>query len=127
MRFGRQLITDIAEVNQSMIMLERVSNATREELDRFQATSPKMASSLGVLNSELQSVTAEITRLGYSLEDAQKLTNLSLTMKNVGSLDSATQSTDYLIAIMKAFRVEVDESAKIVDFLNHTVRVLIKL
>lgn len=119
-RFGQQLVKDIAEINKSMITLERVSNATREELDRFQKISPSMASDLGVLNQELQETTGEIVRLGYSLEEAQKLTELSLTMKNVGDLESAGQSTNYLIAIMKAFKVEVEEATEIVDFLNHT-------
>lgn len=118
--FIRQMVTDISSINAAMIDLAKVSNATEKELDRFSKLSPSMASDLGVLNSELQSVTNEVVRLGYSLEDAEKLSEVALIMKNIGDLDNVGQAMDYMISIMKSYNVEVDDTAKIMDFLNYT-------
>jgi TP901 family phage tail tape measure protein len=118
--FLRQMVTDISSINAAMIDLAKVSDATEQELSKFQEISPSMASDLGVLNSELQSVTNEIVRLGYSLEEAKQLSDVALIMKNIGDLDNVGQAMDYMVSIMKAFNVEVDGTTKIMDFLNYT-------
>lgn len=119
-RFGRQLIEDISDINKSMIELEKVSSASASQLDKFKESSPKIAKDLGVLNTQVIDVTAEISKLGFALGDAEYLSKLALIGKTVGDLDSVGDSVDYLVATMKGFGLEVHDMEKVLSFLNHT-------
>jgi len=120
MRFGQQLITDIADINAGMIDLEKVSSATKEQLEEFRLTSPQLAKELGVLNSQVIDVTAQISKLGYSLEEAKNLGSLALIATSVGDLNDVSEGVDYLVSTIKGFGLQVEKDApKIIDFMNH--------
>lgn len=103
-----------------MIALERVSTATKSELQSFFKSSPQMARELGVLTKEVINTTAEISKLGYSLKESEYLTRLGLIGKTVGDLDNASDAVDYLTATLKGFRLETEQGSAVLDFMNHT-------
>lgn len=103
-----------------MISLERVSTATKSELQSFFKSSPQMARELGVLTKEVIHTTAEISKLGYTLKESEYLTRLGLIGKTVGDLDNASDAVDYLTATLKGFRLETEQGSAVLDFMNHT-------
>lgn len=118
-RFVTGTIKEIKDLNKELIALERVTTASRIEIEAFYKQAPTAARQLGVLTSEVINTTAEISKLGYSLSEAQYLTRLGLVGKTVGDLDNVKDSVDYLTATVKGFRLEVEETESILDYMNH--------
>lgn len=119
-KFGRTMVEDISNINKSMIELQKVSNATESQLNAFKNSTPKIAKNLGVLNNQVINVTAQVSKLGFTLKEAKKLSEISLLAKTVGDLDSVNDSLDYLISSLKGYGLNVNKDAqKIVDYMNH--------
>lgn len=119
-KFIKDTVDEIKLLNKEMIDLEKVSSASGNELESFFKSSPRMAKDLGVLTSEVINTTAEISKLGYSLSDAEYLTRLGLIGKTVGDLNSTGDAVDYLTATLKGFRLETEQGSSILDYMNHT-------
>ena len=67
--------------------------------------------------SDLINQTADWTKLGYSLDESEILSNLSSIYQNVGEVDSSTAVSD-MVTAMKAFNIEASNAVTIIDQLN---------
>ena len=105
-----------------MIELGKVSNASNEELNKFFLTAPSVGKKLGVLAKDVISVTAEVSKLGYSFQEAQKLGELAILGKVVGDLDNVGDSISYITSVLKGFKLETDNASKIVDFFQRNCK-----
>lgn len=117
--FIRQLVTDIVDINEAMIELGKVAEATDDELKSFMYTAPEVGKKLGVLTKDVINTTASISKLGYTLKEASELSELSLLGQVVGDLDSVDDSVSYLTSTLKGFRLETSEASQVVDFFNN--------
>lgn len=118
-RFFRQLVVDITEVNRAMIELRKVSEDSEQALNRFKLLAPALGKELGSLATEIINVTADISKLGYTLEDALELSRLAIIGKVVGDLESVGNSVDYIISTLKGFKMEVSEASTVLDYMNY--------
>ena len=61
--------------------------------------------------------TAEWSKLGYSLDDSEKLSKLSSIYANVGEVSDDTAVSD-MVTAMKAYNIKANDASKITDALN---------
>lgn len=102
-----------------MIELQKVTDATSEELEEFKNNTPNISKQLGVMNTDFINLTASVSKLGYSLKDAQEIAKTASIGKIVGDLEDVNSSVDYLVSAMKGFRYETESIPSILDYMNH--------
>lgn len=115
----RQVIMEVRNVDTAMTELKKVTNATSAEYERFLSNAADRARTLGTSLSDVISMTADFARLGYSMSDASSLSDAASIYYNVGDgLQDASEASESLISIMKAYKIEAKDALSIVDRLN---------
>lgn len=99
-----RLVT-IDKVTENISLAEIFDNATQSAF-KFGRTIDGALETLG-----------EIVKLGYSAKEAGILSNNSLLMATVGEM-ADIDSANYLVAITRQYKLEVQETSKVVDAFN---------
>ena len=100
-----------------MTTLYRVTDETDWKYSQFLDQAASKAQGLGRSISGLIDQTAAWAGLGFSLDEADKLAEISSVYANIGNVDDQTAISE-LAAAMKAFNIEASDSISIVDQLN---------
>ena len=113
----RQTVTNVVELDKAMTNLKKVTDETDATYSRFLKNASQQAKELHSTISDLVEQTSVWAKLGYSLQEAQELSKISMIYSNVGEVDNTTAVSD-LVTVMKAFNIESEKSISIVDSLN---------
>jgi methyl-accepting chemotaxis protein len=120
-RYIRQGLTYIKELDTALTEMRKVSDETVKSLKNFQNVSFDIASSIGTTAKEIQNSAADFMRLGYSLKEASELAQDANIYANVGDME-IDEATEHMISSIKAwgseFNSEVEASSAIVDRYN---------
>lgn len=117
-RYGREFLNVIIQIDTAVGELRKVSNETDERLATSLKTSTKTAKELGASISDIVNATSDWSRLGYGIDEAEQLAKVSQLYVNVGDgidMDSANES---LISTLQGFQLPVDEAESIIDKFN---------
>lgn len=117
-RYARQAVDVVKQVNSAMIELKKVSNESTVEVDKSFKNMAASAQKLGSSVSEIINLTADWSRLGYNLQDSQKLAGITRLYANVGDGISTEEASESLISTLRGFRMQADEAESIVDKFN---------
>lgn len=101
-----------------MTEVRKVSEGTEAQYKSFQQTVSSTAQEIARTNKELINSSADFSRLGYSLEQAESLAKNTTLFVNVGDGIDITAATEDMITAMKAFDIKAEDSIKIVDNYN---------
>lgn len=101
-----------------MTEVRKVSEGTEAQYKSFQQTVSSTAQEIASTNKELINSSADFSRLGYSLEQAESLVKNTTLFVNVGDGIDITAATEDMITAMKAFDIKAEDSIKIVDNYN---------
>ena len=101
-----------------MTEVRKVSEGTEAQYKSFQQTVSSTAQEIASTNKELINSSADFSRLGYSLEQAESLAKNTTLFVNVGDGIDITAATEDMITAMKAFDNKAEDSIKIVDNYN---------
>lgn len=117
-RITRSLMDEVINLDNAMVELRKVTEASDEEFEAFQKSAASTAKTLGASVSDVINATSVFSRAGFSLPEAEELGRVATLYKNVGdgiTIDSAAES---IISIMKAFNLEAKDSERIIDRIN---------
>lgn len=114
----RQGINTVRELDTAMTEVRKVSNATETQYASFRDTVSSTAKEIATTNKELLNSSADLLRLGYSLDQASDLAKNATLFVNVGDGVDITEATEDMITAMKAFDIQAENSIKIVDDYN---------
>lgn len=118
-RAVRQMVSNVIELDTAMTELRKVTDETDEVYDRFLVRATSRAKELGAALSDTVSATADFARLGYGIEDAEKLSDAAIVYKNVGDgISDIETASESIIATMQAFGVSAEDVMSIVDRFN---------
>ena len=98
--------------------VRKVSEGTEAQYKSFQQTVSSTAQEIASTNKELINSSADFSRLGYSLEQAESLAKNTTLFVNVGDGIDITAATEDMITAMKAFDIKAEDTIKIVDNYN---------
>lgn len=107
----------VYEIDTAMTNLYKVTDETEKKYISFLDSASYSAYNLGRSVSSLVDQTANWAKLGFSLDEASRLSEISSIYANVGEVDDDTAVKDIVTAI-KAFNIEAENSITIVDSLN---------
>lgn len=115
----QQVYQNVVDIDSAMTELKKVTDETSGTYSKFLSEAGDRAKAVGSTVSDIVNATADYARLGYSLDDAKTLADVSAVYYNVGDdLDSFTTATDNIVGTMKAFNLEADDAIGLVDKLN---------
>jgi TP901 family phage tail tape measure protein len=115
----QQVYQNVVDIDSAMTELKKVTDETSGTYSKFLSEAGDRAKTVGSTVSDIVNATADYARLGYSLDDAKTLADVSAVYYNVGDdLDSFTTATDNIVGTMKAFNLEADDAIGLVDKLN---------
>lgn len=113
----RDMISNVIDIDKAMVNLKKVTNETDDTYEQFLDKADIRAKKLHTTISSLTAQTSEWAKLGFDLDEASELAETSMIYSKVGEVDDQTAVSD-LVATMKAFNIEAENSMSIVDALN---------
>lgn len=115
----QQVYQNVVDIDSAMTELKKVTDETSGAYSKFLSEAGDRAKAVGTTVSNIVNATADYARLGYNLDDAKTLADVSAVYYNVGDdLDSFTTATDNIVGTMKAFNLQADDAIGLVDKLN---------
>ena len=115
----KEMISVVIEVDTAMTELRKVTDLTEQAYDKVFDRAISRAKTLGATVSDTITATADFARLGYTVNEAEELSNAAIIYKNVGDgIESISDASESIISTMKAFGIQANESMSIVDKFN---------
>lgn len=109
----------VKSINTSMIELRKVTDVPENTLSDYFDRATKSAKDLHASISTVITATANFSRLGFSLPDAEQLGGYAVKFFNVGDdVESIDDATSVIVSSMAAFNISADEAMTIIDKLN---------
>jgi hypothetical protein len=108
---------NVHQLDTAMTDLRKVTDETDATYSRFIDHAEASARRIGSTVSDLVESVADFARLGYTLEQAQKLSESTAIYSNVGDIDIAG-ATESMISTLKAFKIEANSAISVVDKFN---------
>ena len=117
-RYIRQAAQAVIELDSALTELRKVSDATTERLAQSFKVSAQTAQEMGSSVSSVINQTADWSRLGYSVDDAEKLARVTTLFQTVGDNMTTESASEAMISTIKAFDMGVNQAEGIVDRYN---------
>lgn len=115
----KKMVTSVIELDTAMTELKKVTDETTSSYDAFLDRAANRTKKLGASLSDTVTATADFARLGYTVEEAEELSDAAIIYKNVGDgISDISEASESIIATMQAFGIEADEATSIVDKFN---------
>ena len=115
----QQVYQNVVDIDTAMTELKKVTDETSAGYEKFMDNATSRAKELGTTVTAVINSTADFARLGFNLQDAEKVSNAALLLKNVGDgIDSIDSASSMVISSMQAFGVEADNVMRIVNEYN---------
>ena len=114
----RAMLQAVKDIDKAQIELIKVSNAPTTQLNQYWDEAAESAKKYGATISDVISSTADWSRLGYSLDDAKKLSDATTLLQKVGDNMTQESSSQGLISALRGFNMQADEVGRIVDVAN---------
>lgn len=112
----RRAITLAFELDKAFTNFAIVSKATASEIAQVDTEVGNLTKRLGALKAEVVNTVTEFARAGFTIQESLQLAETAIIGANVG-MTSLADVTTFLVAGLKAFRLEAEESTRILDVL----------
>ena len=113
-RLGRQLVTNVKEIDTAMTQLKIVTKATGAEINSFSNNIANAAKQTGSSMTSLIDSATTYARLGYSLNESSDLAKYTSMLQTVGAID-VSDAQNAITAITKAFNIDVSQLESVMD------------
>lgn len=104
-RYIGEGINTVRELDTAMTEMRKVSDESVASLKNYQKATFDVADAVGTTAIQIQNSTADWQRLGYGLDEASKLAEISNLYKNVGDMD-INEATEHMISSVQAWMSE---------------------
>lgn len=122
-RWTRSMVDEVIAIDSAMTELKKVTDETDATYDNFLTNAAQRSRELGSSISDTVNATADFTRLGYSIEEAEAMADAAIVYKTVGDgIEDITEASESIIATMQAFGDETLSAMGIVDKFNNVGR-----
>ena len=127
-QYIKMMYQNVVLLDTAMTELKKVTDETQAGYDAFMNRAKNTAKEIGAALSDVITATADFSRLGYTMSEAEELSKAALVYKQVGDgIEDVTTASETLITTMKAFGDQYGEAGDamlIVDKLNEVLTCL---
>lgn len=117
-RYGKEMASTVVEVDTAMTELAKVSDASDVRLDESFEKSTETAKELGATITDVISSTADWSRLGYGVDEAEKLAKITTLYQNIGDDITQEEASQSLVSTLQGFQLNTDEAEDVIDKFN---------
>lgn len=117
-RLPREMAQEVLKIDTAMTELRKVSTASASEISNYFEQATESAYKYGQTINEVIDSTASWTRLGYDLEDASILTDVTAELAQVGSGLDTKSATEGLQATIRGFGLAAEDAKRVGDLIN---------
>jgi len=115
----RNMTKNVIELDSAMTELKKVTDETDNAYTKFLDNAETRAKRLGATLTDVVTATANAAKMGYSLDDAEKLANIFIMYKEVGdNVTDIDEASNSIVSAMKAFNVAPTNAMNIADVYN---------
>lgn len=114
----RQATQEVIKLDSALTELRKVSDASTERLAVSFNKSAQTAKELGSTIDSVINQTADWSRLGFSIEDSEKLARVTTMFQTVGDNMTTDTASQAMISTLKAYEMGVNDAEDIVDRYN---------
>ena len=115
----QQVYQNVVDIDSAMTELKKVTDETSARYSQFMENEGTRAKDLGTSITNVINSTADFARLGYNIDEAEKVSDAALMLKNVGDgISSIDDASSMVISSMQAFGVETKDVMRIVNEYN---------
>ena len=115
----RQVYQNVVDIDSAMTELKKVTDETSARYSQFMENAGTRAKDLGTSITNVINSTEDFARLGYNIDEAEKVSDAALMLKNVGDgISSIDDASSMVISSMQAFGVETNDVMRIVNEYN---------
>ena len=115
----QQVYQNVVDIDSAMTELKKVTDETSARYSQFMENAGTRAKTLGTSLTNVINSTADFARLGFNIDDAEKVSDAALMLKNVGDgISSIDDASSMVISSMQAFGVQAEDVMKIVNEYN---------
>lgn len=115
----KQMVSEVISLDASMVELNKVFDASSEELESVKDRAFAMANSLGTTGKAVIDATTEFKRMGYTIDESLDLARVATMMTNIAEgIDDAGEAATILTSILKGTGVSADYAMSLLDRLN---------
>lgn len=116
--YAKEMVVAVKDVNVANIELRKVSNASDFQIGKYFDEAAESAKKYGATISDVINTTADWSRLGFNLDDAKKLSDVTTLYQKVGDNIDRETASQSLISTLKGFGLEADQALSIIDKFN---------
>lgn len=115
----KEMASVVKNMDDALTEYKKVSDLTGQSLDSFVQKATAVGESVARTGTEMVEASTEFKKSGYSDEESLELAKIASLYQNVADEQmSAGQASNFIIAQMKAFNIEAQDSIHIVDAIN---------
>lgn len=103
-------LSSVRELDTALVDLKKTTTATNSELESFYYTANNIAKQLGATTQEVIQATADWSRLGYTLKEAQSLAETSTILKSISPGMDMSSATETIVSTIKAYGIEAEDA-----------------
>lgn len=118
-KFFTEVVKNVKSLDSAMTELKKVTDLTSAGYDKFLSNAGSRAKVIGTSMSSYIEGVGDFAKLGYSVEDATALSEAANILYKVGDgFNSIEDSSDTIIASMKAYGIAASDVTSVIDKLN---------
>lgn len=115
---AKQMAQAVLGVNTAMTELRKVSSASDMQINTYFDEATESAKKYGATISDVINSAADWSRLGYSLDDSKRLSDITTLYQRVGDNMTQESASKNLVSTLQGFKLNADEAEHIVDSFN---------
>lgn len=114
-RLGRELVSNVREIDTAMTQLRIVTQASSNDILKFGDSAAQTAKEIGASITDIVDSATVFARLGYSLDESSTLAKYTSMLQAVGDIE-ASDAQDAITAITKAYTdVDINNIESVMD------------
>lgn len=114
----QEMVQEVIKIDTAMTELRKVSTASASEIKDYFEQATDSAAKYGQAIDEVIDATASWTRLGYNLDDAKTLTDVTAELAQVGSGLTVDTASEGLQATLRGFAMTAEQAKYAADAIN---------
>lgn len=114
----KAMVNNVIELDTALTELKKTSSGSAEDYTQFLTEMGKVAQETGNTISDIVNISADWSRVGFSLDQVGKLSEITAMYRNVGDNIDAETATQSLVSTLKGYELSVDEAMSVIDRFN---------
>ena len=121
-QYGKQMAQTVVELDTSLKELQKVSGEGNDRIAKSFQASSETAKELGSTISDVINSTADWSRLGYNISEAEELARVTTMYQNIAQGIDQSAASEYLVSTLQGFQLQADQAESVIDKINEVAQ-----